>query len=345
MKNHSDTNASATISGFQFQINVAVYFMLKYLKEIETIRIEGEEEDVEVYLHDDSKYMIQAKAQTIDINDSNNNSVKLNTALESLAKADSDEVKYLFYASNMLNPLNTTTKEFDNYDIVVKGYDELSNKSQKKINNQIDKLEEKGISINKDKLVIIRIPFFGKIQSEKYKFIVQTAKEVFSMMSDTLANKSNTIITFIESMFNENGTASKEIKISKKEFCNWIILTEIDSLDLSGESESIGIEELDYYDAYDQYQRFIDEKTSSYENYGKVLSLYEKIRQNRTISINEFVKEKRLVLYNYFFEKEIQNENDMNEDEKFDMYVAQIISYAILKKNRIIKKIRKEANL
>lgn len=345
MKNHSDTNASATISGFQFQINVAVYFMLKYLKEIETIRIEGEEEDVEVYLHDDSKYMIQAKAQTIDINDSSNNSVKLNTALENLAKVDSDEVKYLFYASNMLNPLNTTTKEFDNYDIVVKGYDELSIKSQKKINNQIDKLEEKGISINKDKLVIIRIPFFGKIQSEKYKFIVQTAKEVFSMMSDTLVNKCNTIITFIESMFNENGTASKGIKISKKEFCNWIILTEIDSLDLSGESESIGIEELDYCDAYDQYKRFIDEKTSSYENYGKVISLYEKIKQNRMILINEFVKEKRLVLYNYFFEKEIQNENDMNEDEKFDMYVAQIISYAILKKNRVIKKIRKEANL
>lgn len=345
MKNHSDANASATISGFQFQINVAVYFMLKYLKEIEAIRIEGEEEDVEVYLQDNSKYMIQAKAQTIDINDSSSNSTKLNKALESLINADGIEVKYLFYASNMLNPLNTSTKEFDNYDIVTKAYDELSNESQKKIDHQIIKLEEKGKSINKDKLVIIRIPFFGKIQSEKYKFIVQTAKEVFSMMSDTLANKSNTIISFIESKFNENGTASKGVKISKKDFCNWIVLTEIDGFDLSKECESIGIDSLDYYDAIEQYQKFIDEKTSSYENYGKVLSLYEKVKQNRKISINEFIKEKRLSLYNYFFENDIQDENNMKDDERFDMYVSQIISYAILKKNRIIRKIGEVANL
>lgn len=341
--NHSNVNASPTMLGFQFQVNVAIYFMFTYLKDIASIRVEGEKEDVEVYLNNNKKYMIQAKAQTIDLYDNSNNSTNLKKALKSLANADGKNVQYLFYATNMLNPINTPTNEFDNYDRVTKMYSELSVKSKEKIDKQIENLE--GVSIDKDKLVIIRIPFFGHFNEEKYKFIIQTARDVFSMMSDSLVNKSNTIIHYIESKFYDNGTAKKETKISKEEFCNWIILTEIEGLDLANDNLNIGIDELDYYDAYNQYQRFINEKSSSYENYGKVYSLYNRARKNKNITINDFVKEKKIELYNYFFEENIENENQINENNIFDIYVAQIISYAILKKNSIIKKIKEGANL
>lgn len=343
MSEHSNVNASSTMSGFQFQVNVAIYFMFRYLKDIDSIRVEGEKEDVEVYLNNNHKYMIQAKAQTIDLNDSANNSANLKKALKSLANADEKNVQYLFYATNMLNPINTSTKEFENYDLVTKMYNELSIESKKKIDKQIEKLE--GVNINKDKLAIIRIPFFGNFNEEKYKFIIQTARDVFSMMSDSLVNKSNTIIHYVESKFYDNGTAKKETKISKEEFCNWIILTEIEGLDLSNDNLDIGIDELDYYDAYNQYQRFIDEKSSSYEIYGKVYSLYNRARKNKDITINDFIKEKKIELYNYFFEENIENDDQINENNIFDIYVAQIISYAILKKNRIIKKIKEGANL
>ena len=77
-----NVNASSTMAGFQFQVNVAIYFMLKYLKDIEAIRVEGEKEDVEVYLNNNNRYMIQAKAQTIDLNDNSNNSTNLRKALK-----------------------------------------------------------------------------------------------------------------------------------------------------------------------------------------------------------------------------------------------------------------------
>lgn len=343
MRDHSDVNASSTMAGFQFQVNVAIYFMLIYLKDISSIRVEGEQEDVEVYLKDNSRYMIQAKAQTVDLKNNTNNSTNLRKALKSLANSDGKDVRYLFYASNMLNPLNTSTKEFENYNLVTKMYNELSEKSQHKIDKQIDNLE--GIDINKEKLVILRIPFFGNFNEEKYKFIIQTAKDVFSIMSDSLVNKSNTIIHYIESKFYDNGTAKKETRISKEEFCNWIILTEIEGLDLSNDNLNIGIDELEYYDAYNRYQKFIDEKTTSYENYGKVYFLYNKVKKNKDITINEFVKEKRIELYNYFFEENIEDEEQVNENNIFDIYVAQIISYAILKKNSIIKKIKEGADL
>ena len=342
-KSHSNVNASSTMAGFQFQVNVAIYFMLRYLKDIDSIRVEGEKEDVEVNLKDKHRYMIQAKAQTIDLKDNKNNAKNLKDALKTLANADEKDVQYLFYASNMSDPLNSSDEVFKKYDIVTKMYNELSKKSQQKIDNQIANLN--GIDINKNKLVIIRIPFFGEFDEEKYKFIFQTAKEVFSIMGDNLVNKSNTIIRKMESKFNNNGTDKTENVITKEDFCNWIILTEIEGMDLSGDNLNIGIDESEYYDAYEQYKRFIDEKMSSYENYGKVYSLFLRVKKNKDIKINEFVKEKKLELYNYFFEEGLENEEQINENNKLDIYVAQIISYAILKRNFIIKRIKEGAGL
>lgn len=342
-KSHSNVNASSTMEGFQFQVNVAIYFMLRYLKDIDSIRVEGEKEDVEVNLKDKHRYMIQAKAQTIDLKDNKNNAKNLKDALKSLANADEKNVQYLFYASNMRDPLNSSDAVFKEYNIVTKKYNDLSEQSQRKIDKQIANLN--GIDINKDKLVIIRIPFFGEFEEEKYKFIVQTAKEVFSSMGDNIVYKSNYIVRKIESKFNNNGTDKKETVITKEDFCNWIILTEIEGMDLSGDNLNIGIDELEYYDAYEQYKRFIDEKMSSYENYGKVYSLFLRVRNNKKITINEFVKEKKLELYNYFFEDVLEDEEQINENNKFDIYVAQIISYAILKRNSIIKKIKEGAGL
>lgn len=342
-KSHSDVNASSTMAGFQFQVNVAIYFMLRYLKDIDSIRVEGEKEDVEVKLKDKHRYMVQAKAQTIDLKNNKNNAKNLKDALKTLANADEKDVQYLFYASNMSDPLNSSDEVFKKYDIVTKMYSELSKKSQQKIDNQIANLN--GIDINKNKLVIIRIPFFGKFDEEKYKFIFQTAKEVFSIMGDNLVNKSNTIIRKIESKFNNNGTDKKETVITKEDFCNWIILAEIEGMDLSGDNLNIGIDESEYYDAYEQYKRFIDEKMLSYENYGKVYSLFLRVKKNKNIKISEFVKEKKLELYNYFFEEDLENEEQINENNKLDIYVAQIISYAILKRNFIIKRIKEGAGL
>lgn len=341
MGEHSINNASSVMMGFQFQVNVAIYFMFKYLKEINFIRVEGESEDIEVYFTDKSKFMIQSKAQTVNINDNTNNNSKLKKSLSSLAKADSANVKRLYYASNIRNPVNSETGEFEKYDIAAFMYNDLSPESQEKIDEQINNLG--GISIDKNKLAIIRIPFFGEIEEEKYKYIVQTARDVLSIMNENLSYKSNAIVHFMENKFYNNGTAKKETKISKEEFCNWIILKEIETMEVP--TDKIGIDEADSYEAYNQYRKFIDEKASSYECYSKVFSLFEKYRRNRQIGYSQFVNEAKLELYNYFFENEIKNEENINEETLYDIYVAQIISYFILIRKGLIEKVREGANL
>lgn len=350
MMSELNRNASSVNYGFQFQINVAIYFMFSYLKDIKNIKVEGEKEDIEVSLADNTKYMIQAKSQTVDLYNNSGNSQKLKKALLSLAEADNSNVKYLFYASNMLNPLNTTTNEFDNNGVTIKKYTELSPVSKNKIDMQIEKNlkenhNENKYKIDKNKLVIIRIPFFGEFDAEKYKYIYEEAKTVLSMMSDTLIGKHQTIVKYCESKFLNNGSENPKIKITKEEFCNWIILIEIESMDLSNDNLKIGIDETEYYTAYQQYKNFIDKKASSYESYIKVYSLYNRKIKNKYITISDFVKNERLELYNYFFENHLTNESEITDNNKLDVYVSQIISYAILKKKSIIDKITKGANL
>ena len=346
--NQTSRNASSVIFGFEYQINVAIYFMFSYLENIKCIRVEGETQDVEVTLINKSRYMIQAKAQSKDLYNNSNNSTKLKSAMLGLAESDSKDVEYLFYASNMINPLNTSTNEFEKYDVTIRKYNELSPESKKKIDAQINNnISENGkkYDINREKLVIIKIPFFGDFEKEKYKYIYEEAKNVLGMMSDTLVDKHRTIVKYCESKFLDNSATNPKIKITKEEFCNWIILTEVETLDLSNNHIDIGIDELDYYEAYQKYQNYVDEKISSYENHSKVYSLYLKASKNRNMSISDFVKKERVALYNFFFEEDLTNESEINDKNKLDVYISQILSYAILKKKSVIDKIKKGANL
>lgn len=348
MSDAKKRNASSTSFGFQYQINVAIYFMFNYLKSIKNIRVEGEDQDIEVTLMDGLKYMIQAKSKTKDIYNNEGNAEKLRSALESLAESDNEGVKYLYYAANMQNPLNTPTNEFERNDVTIRKYDELTIESREKIDNQIaNNISSKGMfyDIDRKKLVVIRIPFFGDFEAEKYKFIYEEAKNVLTIMSDTLASKHTTIVKYCESKFLNNSSTNPKKKISKEEFCNWIILIEVESLDLSNEYDKIGIDELDYTEALEKYQNYLDEKISSYEDYTKVYSLFSKKNRNIKVSVSDFVKEEKVELYNYFFNGNLKSKDEINDKIILDVYISQIISYAILKKKSIISKVEKEANL
>lgn len=349
--NLTNRNATPTNFGFQYQINVAIYFMFAYLKELKSLRVEGQKEDVEIQLKNNKKFMVQAKSQTRDLYNNSGNSTKLKKALIGLAESDREDVEYMFYASNMLNPLNSDSNEFDPAGIVIKKYSELSPDSKEKINHQIKNIidsqtsdeKKKMYDIKKDKLVIIRIPFFGDFDDEKYRYILDEASQVLSFMSDTLVNKRKSIVCYWESKFLNNSATNPRIIITKNEICNCLILTEVDTMDLSDNHISLGIEETDYYSAYEKYKQFIDNKINKYESMSKVYSLFKRKKMKKNITITDFVKEEGLELYNYFFNKAVKNSKEIYGDDKLDLFVSQIISYAILRKKYVIDKIREEA--
>ena len=56
-------NASPSLNGFDFQIDVALYLMIKFIGEFDKIRVEGQKEDIELELEDKQKIMVQVKSQ------------------------------------------------------------------------------------------------------------------------------------------------------------------------------------------------------------------------------------------------------------------------------------------
>ena len=54
--------ADAIVFGFDFQINAAIVLMLEHIKELYSLRLEGNDEDIELTLQDHTKIFAQAKA-------------------------------------------------------------------------------------------------------------------------------------------------------------------------------------------------------------------------------------------------------------------------------------------
>ena len=54
--------ANAVLFGFDFQRNAAIILMLERIKELRSVRLEGNEEDIELTLENGKKILAQAKA-------------------------------------------------------------------------------------------------------------------------------------------------------------------------------------------------------------------------------------------------------------------------------------------
>ena len=50
-----------SLFGFDFQVNAAIILMLENIKELKSLRLEGEKEDIELTLENGEKILAQAK--------------------------------------------------------------------------------------------------------------------------------------------------------------------------------------------------------------------------------------------------------------------------------------------
>lgn len=332
-------NASPTINGFLFQIDVAIFLMIKYIAEIDKIRVEGEKEDIELALINNQKIMVQVKSQWGNFKKESNVLPKLESALKSLSEADNRNVRDLIYVSNFPNPLKNNDIEYTTYHgVTYKKYSELQEDSKKVIDDKLSKIFTG--KIDKEKLWIVRIPFYGEDEDEKHKFIYKTVKEFLDTISDKISCKN--FVYFWESKFLRNSSENPKISISKKELSNYLILTCLDGYDASSDYNLLKVDQDDYEEAYEKYCEFIQEKQDCYESICKVNSLYEKNNKNTYISKEEFIQKEKITLYNYFFESDKKNIDEFSQNEIIDMLVAQIITYVILRKRNIIKRINEK---
>ena len=325
--------ASATIFGFQFQINAAIYLMLKYFSDFDQIKIEWSQEDIELFLHDNKKIYAQAKSKEFPTKDNKGHSEKLKDALRTLSDVDDRGNYDLMYISNLEeNPLNSGTKEFDGISFLK--YDELKEESKKKINNQIS---NENYNIDTSRLIIAKIPFYGDDWEQRHKEISKKMSEFISGVSPSLSSFANRIITIWEEEFLHNASVkSPKITINKENVVWGLVVCKLQLDDVKKFDEKLEIEETDFLEAIDEYEKIIDIKSSTFLDYNKIISLYSqyKLKSDRSVSIYEFIQGNKDEIFNLIFP-------DKNKDDIVLQACAKITAKEIILRSKSIEEIKR----
>ena len=104
MKNR---RANAVLFGFDFQRNAAIVLMLENIKVLRSVRLEGNEEDIELTLENGRKILAQAKAVEKSSSDFSHVRENLKKALLSLSEgAQKTDAQQLILITNSPNPFN-----------------------------------------------------------------------------------------------------------------------------------------------------------------------------------------------------------------------------------------------
>ncbi len=331
-------NASASAFGWQFQINIAIYLMIKYFGKFKEMKIEGEKEDIEISLDNSKKIYAQAKSkQNINDGDTSSYSTKLRKALESLSDVNDNDSESLIYISNLEpNPLNSGTNEFELVSFFK--YNELSLASKEKIDIQLNQLQK---NINRDKLIIAKVPFFGEDKETKQKYIIAKIENFLTFISSDLLPYKNRFLQMLESEALHNATQNNMKLKFKKEDVLWrLLILKLGDGNSIKFDESMEIEEETFFEALDTYDRIINYKEADFDVYNKISNLIMKAKiENKEIRSNQFVIKYENEIYDIVF----KNNKDSNM-ETIEKACSKIIAKKIFIRKGNIMQMFERAN-
>jgi hypothetical protein len=336
------SSASYVINGFNFQAYSAVFLLMKYLKDVQFIRNEGEDEDVEIYLKDNVKILAQAKSSQKPYDDNNRKS-KFIKALEQLEKSYLNNKEYdlkIEYISNIYDCLNDSFGPLINpTGPVVFNYENLFDETKKLI-------DITGPNIDKNSLYIRFLPYFGDEYETKNLFALNLIEEfLIKIKTKSRVSISKTdILNIWMQMISENGAnKNTALKISKSSLM-WTILAII----IEQKSKNFDEDDLDEAtvdEVLNAYEDFVNKQTSKFDLCNKIVSDYYDFQRSRSFTdTNEIAKEFKNAFRSSY--KEIQLDNlDASEKELINRVVSDYIIESVLNTRTYIQRIKTEADL
>lgn len=254
----NNSNASPEVFGFDFQVNATIFLLLDNIRKIETVRMEGGSEDIELTMNDGSQIMAQAKGIVKGSSDFSNVRRNLKKAIKTLSAADNKSVEQLILITNSKNPLNeATSKSFFYGPPVAVGYDDLSDDAKKVIDDIIERVD---ITFNKNKFQIYYFMFETDNISTRYVVIKDKIQEFINQLTLGQILSAEDLMQLWQNDLLHNGSQTDvSIKLSKKEIV-WPVIV----LTLGKQLPS------EYIEDYDQ--GFINEITAQYSYLIKTIS-------------------------------------------------------------------------
>lgn len=337
-----NTNAQASALGWDFQSSLALYFVANDIKNLESVKVEGKTEDIELVYKGGRNIFIQAKCQLDPFSTTTTNQ-HLQNGLKTLVNA-SQQTDYstLFYGTNINNPF-----VFKQFESLFSGsptdysFNELPEKIQKKIINSVNQVAKTdSLSLeNFDyaKLRIITLPFYGDDDNTRYRFIKE--KLLFWLSRIGLDSiQSNRIFESLLLEFTKNSSKSVSIK---KEDLAWIII--IYALDTHNDEFfdefNLDISEEDAIN--NMYANFIERKSIDFTLLNEVGQHFKNLVKNgeinsRRTALTEFINK----TVDYYEDKIF-----FDQSNELTKSITKFILWKILKKRQKIERLSLEVGL
>lgn len=336
MKNR---RANAVLFGFDFQRNAAIILMLENIKELRSVRLEGNEEDIELTLETGRKILAQAKAVEKSSSDFSHVRENLKKALISLSEgAQKADVQQLIFITNSPNPFN----DVDSRSVfgglpTCRSFFNLPPTAQEIVQNYLGNIDN---PLDLQKFTVQVFPFETDDETERYKAVTQAVSDFIGSLN---VNVSYGLGKWLLQVWHDdifiNGTKKDaSIQLDKKDII-WPILvyeTDINRCDDDFSNQfDIGV----YDEVVRLYGGTIDSCCERIEFFTKILYDYTQCSSTKS----------QMGKCQDFIDRSWENyksefSSDGIDDETLEA-LTKIVLYNVIRRRITIDKIRQGVNL
>lgn len=289
-----DRNASKVFFGLDFQRNAAIVLMLDNIKDLYSLRLEGNFEDIELTLDNGKKILAQAKGIEKGSTDFRHVRENLKKAIESLYDgAKKVDVQQLVFVTNSLNPFKDEESRgiFSGCDNRRK-YSDLPESAQAIIN---DILERVGVQLDLSKFTVRTFQFETDIDDERYKVVMQKVNDFIGEIKHSVSAGlgKQLLKVWLECIFGNGSKSNRSIELNKKDIV-WPILvieTDIRRGDVNRVIDMIGIDDGLYDEVVYHYGDVINSCCEKIEFFTQILSDYRSFKNAHSGELKEFIDE------------------------------------------------------
>lgn len=168
--------ANAVLFGFDFQRNAAIVLMLEHIRDLRSVRMEGNEEDIELTLENGQKILAQAKAVEKSSSDFSNVRANLKKALISLSEGNQKtNAQQLIFITNSPNSFNDADSRSVFGGLPTRrSFDTLPPSAQNIVRNYLSNIKE---PLDLGKFTVQVFPFETDDETERYKAVAQAVND------------------------------------------------------------------------------------------------------------------------------------------------------------------------
>lgn len=330
--------ANAVLFGFDFQINAAIILMLENIKDLQSVRLESKNEDIELTLANGQKILAQAKAVEKSSSDFSHVRENLKKALISLSEgAQRTTTQQLIFITNSPNPFNDSSSSsvFNGFP-TRRAFSTLPPSAQTIVKNYLNNIKN---PLDLKKFTVQVFPFETDDEAERYKAVLQAINDFIGTLNVNSPGLGKWLLQIWNgNLFTNGSKRDPSIELSKKDII-WPILvheTNIDRCDDDFLSQfDIGV----YEEIVRLYSTTINSYCERIELFTKILYDYIKFpsKKNPLEKCNDFIN-------NSWENYKSEFSSGCIDDNTLEV-LTKVVLYNVIRRRITIDKVKQGVNL